>query len=130
MGIALFFALTSFVPPFRSTGFDPTFAGFQLAGTAGQVTCLFAGLLFFVRDPMNGWPFLAAAFCFPLNDAIYSMLTALDLIDPLTGIIGSMSQPLTFVASFTLLFSLLAVTALPRPTGIPGSPVGVATPAA
>lgn len=130
MGIALFFALTSFVPPFRTGSFDPTFAGFKLAGIAGQVTCLAVGLLFFIRDPRNGWPFLAAGFCFPLNDAIYSLLTSLGLIDPLTEIIGSMSQPLTFIATFALLFSLLGGTALPRRARISGSPVGVVTPAA
>lgn len=113
MGIALVFALTSFVPPFRAGSFDPTFDGFRLAGTAGQVTCLAVGFLFFIRDPKNGWPFLAAGFCFPFNDAIYSLLTSLGLIDPLTEIVGSLSQTLTFVVSFALMFSLLVATALP-----------------
>lgn len=130
MGIALLFALTSFVPPFRAGSFDPTFDGFRIAGIAGQVTCLSVGLLFFIRDPRNGWPFLAAGFCFPFNDAIYSLLTSLGLIDPLTKLVGSMSQPLTFIASFAILFSLLAATALPRRAKISGGPVGVVTPAA
>ncbi|HEX8525915.1 hypothetical protein [Allosphingosinicella sp.] len=130
MGIALFFALTSFVPPFRTGSFDPTFDGFQLAGTAGQVTCLAVGFLFFIRDPKNGWPFLAAGFCFPFNDAIYSLLTSFGLINPLTDIVGSMSQPLTFIAIFALLFSLLAATALPRRARISGSPVHIERPAA
>lgn len=129
MGIALFFALTSFVPPFRVEG-PETFYRFQMAGIAGQVICLCTGLLFFIRDAKNGWPFLAAAFCFPFNDAIYSMLTSLGLIDPLTQIVGSMSQPLTFIASFALLFSLLAATALPRRASISASPACVVTPAA
>lgn len=113
IGIALFFALTSFVPPFRAGAFDPTFNGFRLAGIAGQVTCLAVGLLFFLRDPKNGWPFLAAGFCFPLNDALHSTLASLGLIDPLTALVGSMNQAMTFIAAFALLFSLLAVTALP-----------------
>lgn len=113
LGIALFFALTSFAPPFRTAGFDPSFDGFRIAGTAGQLVCLAVGFLFFIRDPRNGWPFLAAGFCFPFNDAIHSLLTSLGLIDPLTGIVGSMSQPLAFAAVFALLFSLLAATALP-----------------
>jgi hypothetical protein len=129
MGIALLFALTSFVPPFRTGSFDPTFDGFRIAGIAGQVTGLSVGFLFFIRDPRNAWPFLAAGFCFPLNDAIYSLLTSLGLIDPLTEIVGSMSQPLVFIATFALLFSLLAATALPRRARIPGSPVGIVTPA-
>ena len=113
MGIALVFALISFVPPFRAEGFDPTFDGFRMAGIAGQVTSLFVGLLFFIRDPRNGWPFLAAGFCFPFNDAIYFLLTSLGLIDPLTEFVGSMNQLLTFVATFMLIFALLAATALP-----------------
>lgn len=124
IGVALFFALTSFVPPFRIEG-PETFHRFQLAGTAGQVTCLAVGFLFFMRDPRNGWPFLVAGACFPLNDAIYSLLTSAGLIDPLTAIVGSMNQALTFIATFTLLLSLLAATALPRGGRIPGNPVGV-----
>ncbi|HET7710021.1 MAG TPA: hypothetical protein VFK50_10925, partial [Sphingomicrobium sp.] len=112
MGIALFFALTSFAPPFRVDG-PETFYRFQMAGAAGQVTCLAVGVMFFIRDPRNGWPFLAAAFCFPFNDALYSLLARLELIDPLTALVGSMSQPLTFIATFMLLFSLLLATALP-----------------
>ena len=95
-----------------------------------KVACLTVGFLFFIRDPKNGWPFLAAGFSFPINDAIYSLLTSLGLIDPLTGIVGSMSQPLTFIAIFALMFSLLAATALPRRAGMSGSAVGAVTPAA
>jgi hypothetical protein len=112
MGIALFFALISFAPPFKIEG-PETFYRFQTAGIAGQVICLAVGLLFFIRDWRNGWPFLAAALCFPLNDAIRLLLARFGLVDPLTEIVGSMSQPLTFAAAFALLFSLLAATALP-----------------
>ncbi|WP_332768712.1 hypothetical protein [Phenylobacterium sp.] len=112
MGIALFFAMISFVPQFKIEG-PETFYRFQLAATTGQVICLAVGLLFFIRDRRNGWPFLVAGFCFFLNEAIRSLLTRFGLIDPLTEIVGSMSQPLTFVASFALLLSLLAATAAP-----------------
>ena len=112
MGIALFFAMISFVPLFKIEG-PETFYRFQTAGITGQVVCLAVGLLFFIRDRRNGWPFLVAAACFPLNDAIRAMLTSVGLIDPLTEFVGAMSQPLSFVATFGLMFSLLAVTALP-----------------
>lgn len=112
MGIALFFALISFVPQFRIEG-PETFYRFQTAGITGQIICVAVGLLFFIRDRRNGWPFLVAALCFPLNDAIRTMLTSAALIDPLTEFVGSMSQPFTFVATFVLMFSLLAATALP-----------------
>ena len=112
MGIALFFAMISFVPQFRIEG-PETFYRFQMASITGQVICLAVGFLFFIRDRRNGWPFLVAGFCLPLNEAIRSLLMSFGLIDPLTEIVGSMSQPLTFIASFALLFSLLAATALP-----------------
>jgi hypothetical protein len=112
MGIALFFAMISFVPQFKIEG-PETFYRFQTAGITGQVICVAVGLLFFIRDRRNGWPFLVAALCFPLNDVIRSLLASFGLIDPLTEFVGSMSQPFTFIATFALLFSLLAATALP-----------------
>jgi hypothetical protein len=112
MGIALFFAMISFVPQFRIEG-PETFYRFQMASITAQVACLAVGFLFFIRDPRNGWPFLVAGSCLLLNEGIRSLLTTFDLIDPLTEVVGSMSQPLTFMASFALLFALLAVTALP-----------------
>ena len=112
LGVAMTFALTSFAPPFRIEG-PETFYRFQMAMIMGQATCIVVGLLFFIRDRKNGWPFLAAGASFSLNDAIESLLTRSGLIEPLTQFVGSMSQPVTFIASFALMFSLLAATALP-----------------
>ena len=112
LGIALFFALISFVPQFRIEG-PETFYRFQTAGITGQIICVAVGLLFFIRDWRNGWPFLLAAAFFPLNDAIRSLLAGFGLIDPLTELVGAISQPLTFTATFVLMVSLLAATALP-----------------
>ena len=112
MGIALFFVMISFVPQFRIEG-PETFYRFQLAAITGQVICVAVGLLFFIRDKRNGWPFLVPGLGFFLNEAIRSLLTSFGLIDPLTEFVGSMSQPLTFVATFVMMFSLLATTALP-----------------
>ena len=113
MGIASFFALISFAPPFRIEG-PETFYRFETAAMTGQAICLFVGVIFFARDFRNGWPFLLAALSFALNGAIRSWLTRLDLMDPLTEYVGSMSQPLTFIGAFALLSSLLAATALPK----------------
>ena len=113
MGIASFFALVAFAPPFRIEG-PETFYRFQTAAMTSQAITLAVGLLFFVRDFRNGWPFLLAALSFAVNGAIRRVLTERDLIDPLTALVGGMSQALTFVAIFALLFSLLAATALPR----------------
>ena len=112
MGIALFFGSISFVPQFRIEG-PETFYRFQTAAITGQVICVAVGFLFLIRDWRNGWPFLVAGLCFFLNEAIRSLLTSFGLIDSLTAIVGSMSQPLTFIATFALMFSLLAATALP-----------------
>lgn len=112
MGIALFFALLSFVPQFKIEG-PETFYRFQTAAMTGQVICLAVGFLFFVKDFRNGWPFLLAALSFVLNEVIRSSLIRFDLIDPLTEFVGSMSKPLTFIGGFALMLSLLAATALP-----------------
>lgn len=112
LGIASFFALISFAPPFRIEG-PETFYRFQTAAMTGQAICLLVGVLFFARDVRNGWPFLLAPLSFLLNEAIRSLLARFDLIDPLTAYVGSMSQPLTFVGTFAILSSLLAATALP-----------------
>ena len=112
MGIALFFVMISFVPAFKIEG-PETFYRFQNAAITGQVICLAVGIVFFLRDRRNGWPFLVPGLGFFLNEAIRSLLASFDLIDPLTEFVGSMNQPLTFVATFVLMFSLLAATALP-----------------
>lgn len=112
MGIALFFTLITFVPQYRIEG-PETFYRFQTAAITGQGICLAVDLLFFIRDRRNGWPFLIAGACFIANEAIRSLLASFGLIDPLTEIVGSMRQPLTFVATFMLMLSLLSATALP-----------------
>ena len=112
LGIALFFALLSFVPQFKIEG-PETFYRFETAAITGQFICVAVGLLFFIRDRRNGWPFLVPGLGFFLNEWIRSLLASFGLVDPLTGLVGSMSQPLVFVATFALMFSLLAATALP-----------------
>ena len=113
MGIGLFFALISFAPPFRIEGPETAYR-FQTAAMTGQVICLLVGGLFFVRDYRTGWPYLLAAAFFVLNEVIRSVLTAVDLIDPLTRFVGSLSQPVTFVATFSVMVVLLAALALPE----------------
>lgn len=112
MGIALFFALISFAPPFRIEG-PETFYRFQTAAITGQAMTLAVGLLFFLRDMRNGWPFLLAPLSFGVNEGIRIMLTGRDLIDPLTESVGGMSQMLTFVGTFALLLAFLCATAMP-----------------
>lgn len=58
------------------------------------------------------WPVLLAALSFAISWAVRWVLSDRDLIDPLTALVGGMSQALTFIATFALLFSLVAAAAL------------------
>lgn len=111
MGIALFFTLISFVPQYKIEG-PETFYRFETAGMAIQAICPVVGVLFFVKDFRNGWPFLLAGLCFVLNEWIRSSLTTGKLIGPLTEFVGSRNQTFTFVGSFALLLALLAATGI------------------
>ena len=111
MGIALFFTLISFVPQYRIEG-PETFYRFATAGMAAQSTCLVVGLIFFVKDFRNGWPFMLAGLFFLLNEFIRSTLDSKKLIEPLTQFVGSLNPALTFVGSFAVLLALLAATGM------------------
>ena len=113
MGIALFFTLISFVPAFKIEG-PETFYRFQSAAITGQAICLVVGIVFVIKDFRNAWPMLLAGLFFLLNELIRSFLTKHDLIQPLTEFIGSMSQPLTFIGSFAIIFALLAATGIQK----------------
>lgn len=109
MGIALFFSLISFAPMYKIEG-PETFYRFQTAGIAAQITSVVIGLLFFVKDFRNGWPFFLAGAFFLLNEFVRSTLTEHNLIEPLTQFVGSLSEPLTFVSSFAVMLGLLLST--------------------
>jgi hypothetical protein len=111
LGIALFFALISFVPQFKIEG-PETFDRFQTAGMTGQAICLVVGFVYFIKDVRNGWPFLLAGALHSINELINALLAGINLIEPLTQFVGSLSQPYTFVGTFIVLFSLLAATGL------------------
>lgn len=112
LGIALFFALISFVPMFRIEG-PETFYRFGLAAMTGQGIVLAVGLLFFLRDRTHGWPFLMAGGCFTLNEGIKWLLTSNDLIDPLTRLVGLQDKLISFVATFLAMTLVLAVLVRP-----------------
>lgn len=120
LGIALFFALISFAPPFRIEG-PETFYRFQTASMTGQAICLALGLVFFVKDFRSGWPFMLPGLFFLFNEWLRFSLAEAGLIAPLTELVGSLSQPLTFLGSFAVVFAVLALTGLfgARPRGAP-----------
>ena len=111
MGIAMFFSLTAFVRGFRIEG-PETFYRFGKAVTTVEYTCMAIGLLFFLKDPRNGWPFLLVGSSFLLNESLKSMLQQRDLIQPLTGTVASISQPLAFTGGFVSVLLLLAATGM------------------
>ncbi|MBA2269559.1 MAG: hypothetical protein H0W34_05770 [Pyrinomonadaceae bacterium] len=111
MGIAMFFSLIGFVPGFKIEG-PETFHRFGKALTTIQYACIAIGLLFFVKDPRSGWPFLLVGSTFSLNEFVKSLLAQRDLIQPLTEIVASVSKPLAFNTSFVFVFLLLAATGI------------------
>lgn len=111
MGIALFFTLISFVPQFKIEG-PETFYRFDTAGATGRYVCLFTGLLFFLKDRRNGWPFLLAGSFHSLNELIKKLLSEYNQIQPLTETVGSLNQLMTFLGSFSVLLILLTLTGI------------------
>ncbi len=111
MGIALLFTLISFVPKFKIEG-PETFYRFETAGVAGRYVCLFAGLLFFLKDRRNGWPLFLAGSFHSLNELIKNLLNQHNLIQPLTETVGSLNPLLTFFGSFSVLLILLTLTGI------------------
>jgi hypothetical protein len=111
IGIALFFTLISFIPGFRIEG-PETFYRFATAGAASRYICMAAGLFFFIKDWKNGWPLLMAGSFFSLNEMIREFLEARSLLAPLTELVGSLSQPLTFVGSFAAMLALLVAAGI------------------
>lgn len=111
MGIALFFTLISFVPQFKIEG-PETFYRFGTAAMTGQAICLAVAVAFLIKDYRNNWPLMLAAVFFLLNEVVRSSLDKSKLIAPLTEVVGSMNQPLTFAGSFVLLLGLLAATGI------------------
>lgn len=119
LGPAIFFALIAFAPPFRIEG-PETFYRFRTAGLAGQGIILAAVLVLFLKDRRNNWPYPFAAAGFWLAEVIKAWLTRLDLIDPLTRIVGGPSQSTTFAVTFAAVATLLAAIVFPLGRKGPG----------
>lgn len=113
MGIALFFTLLGFVPQFKIEG-PETFYRFGTAAATGQVVCLIVGILFFLKDRRNGWPFLIAGSFLTLNLLINIALENFGLISGLTEFVASFSELITFLIGFVLLLTLLISTGVLR----------------
>lgn len=112
LGPALFFVLLAFAPPFRIEG-PETFYRFQTAAMTGQAIILAMVLLLLIKDRRHNWPYLLAAASYLLAEAVKAWLTRLDLIDPLTRLVGAPNQASTFLVTFAIVAALLAATVLP-----------------
>lgn len=111
MGIALFFTLSSFVPGFKVEG-PETLYRFQKSGFAGALIVFFIGVIFFIKDFRNGWPFLLAGSFLLLNEVVRSLLNKNGMYEPLTELVGSMSQTFTFIGVFVFVSVSLAATGI------------------
>ncbi|WP_343345684.1 hypothetical protein WJT74_00735 [Sphingomicrobium sp. XHP0239] len=118
-GIAVFFALLSFVPMFRIDG-PETFYRFGTAAITGLVICVAVSLSLFVSAPKTRWPYLLAAGFFLFNVAINGALSGLRLDSLATDMVGSLDPLWTFAGAFVVQFTLLALLVSPitRPSTI------------
>lgn len=116
-GIALFFALLSFVPMFRIEG-PETFYRFGTAASTAQYTILGVGALLFMTKPKARWPYLLTSSAFLLNGAIGGVLAGMGLIDPLLGLVGSLNPAMALSVTFAVILGLIALSGLSvsRPT--------------
>jgi hypothetical protein len=58
---------------------------------------------------------------FSLNELIKELLEARSLLAPLTEFVGSLNQPLTFIASFVVMLALLIATGMLSKRGLADS---------
>jgi len=109
MGIALVFALVSFVPAFRIEGPDTfdRFAQAAMTATAFVGACAF---VLFIKDYRNGWPYLIPVLFIVANGLIDMQLSASGETERLTAIVGAWNRYVTFlVAFFSVLGGLIAL---------------------
>lgn len=111
LGIAIFFSLIGFVPGFRIEG-PETFHRFGKALATTQYVSLAIGALLFLMDRRSGWPYLLVGASFLFNELLKSALAQQDLIQPLTEVVGSISQSLVFSVTLVSVFILLMATGL------------------
>ncbi|MEE4152965.1 MAG: hypothetical protein V2I27_02280 [Erythrobacter sp.] len=112
-GIALFFALLTFVPMLRIEG-PETFYRFGLAAMIGQAICLAVGAALFASAPRTRWPYLLAAVFFVFSEGLNQALTGLDLAWPATRMVGSLDAFATFTVVFAAMGAGLAAVLRPR----------------
>lgn len=108
MGIALFFFFLSFIPQFKIEGSE-TFYRFGTAAVTSQGICIIIGIVFFIKNMRNGWPWLLVGSVFFINEFINTQLHESNGIQPLTDFVGSINQKGTFIISLIGFLALLSI---------------------
>ncbi|WP_411281518.1 hypothetical protein [Gemmatimonas sp.] len=102
--IALFFALVSYVPGYRSEG-PSTVPRFAAAAQSGALICSVIGLLFFFKNWRTGWPWLLTTSFFVLNGYLQATVDP----KPLTMLVASIGRVPAVALSLTIFLALLGV---------------------
>lgn len=114
MGIALFFALISFAPPFRIEGSE-AFYRFGTAAATAQGVGLAVGVLLFLNDRRYGWPCLLVGSLIMLNGWVSALLVRIGGINPLTEVVGSWNPYVSFIVTFVFVLGFLLAVGVRRP---------------
>lgn len=114
MGIALFFALLSFAPPFRIEG-PETFHRFGTAAATAQGVGIAVAVLLFLNDRRYGWPYLLVGGLIVVNGLVDSFLGRIGGTEPLTEVVGSWNPYVAFAVAFAVVLGILLATGVRRP---------------
>ncbi|MEY2854157.1 MAG: hypothetical protein RL030_1289 [Pseudomonadota bacterium] len=108
MGIALFFALISYVPGYRIEG-PETFSRFAKAAQASALVGSVVGLLFFLRNRRSGWPWILVSSFFILNGLLQMFVDRTDRTQSLTALVASIGRAPAFGLGLIIFAALLWV---------------------
>jgi hypothetical protein len=106
MGIALFFTLIGFVPAYRIEG-PETFHRFAEAGKAVALATIAVGIVFFLRNWRNGWPWLLAGMFFLLNGVVQAIVAQTLGTMALTRMVAACDLVVAFAISLSGFAALL-----------------------
>ena len=113
-GIALFFALLSFAPPFRIEG-PETFYRFGTAALAAQGVTVAVAVGLFLNDRRYGRPYLLVAGLFVANGLAAAALGPTGGADALTRLVGGLSPGVAVGVTFVAVLGALLVVGIRRP---------------
>jgi hypothetical protein len=119
LAIALFFTLVSYVPGYRAEG-SLTAPRFAAAAQASALTCSVIGLVFFLKDWRNGWPWLLTATFFSLNGYLQMLVDQIDRTKPLTVLVASIGRVPAVALGLTISLAVLGAAWRVKPAARTG----------